>query len=168
LQKIQAGVDRILKDCNNTLLERRIMRKARGPNFISAIEHTIAKDKNQGKKQNGKVFSGRGNLSPIGQPPPVVAGGNAAPGISKSTKQRHPGKATLEKSKMTFCEWCGTYITRKCTLCNIFCTHTLLAINWSQHLTKTKKHADNVKRNVRCVDCVDCGQIHQIGSCAGK
>ena len=111
------------------------MRKARGPNFISAIEHTIAKDKNQGKKQNGKVFSGRGNLSPIGQPPPVVAGGNAAPGISKATNQRHPGKATLEKSKMTFCEWCGTHITRKCTL-NLETAWRLPAPNFLGRLPK--------------------------------
>ena len=73
------------------------MRKARGPNFKSAIEHTIAKEKRRAKQPNGTVFSGRGNLSRIGQPPPVVAGGNAAPGISKKSKQQHPGKATLEK-----------------------------------------------------------------------
>ncbi len=122
LHKIQSGVDALLKDCNSTIMERNIMRKALGPKYQSGIVHTKGGSKD-GKRETsqsgkGKVYAGRGNQSPIGQAVPVDAG------IFKAKPQAHPGKATMDKSKLIFCELCGCYITRKCTLCDIFSTHS--------------------------------------------
>lgn len=145
-------------------MERNILQKARGPKLKSGIEHTKPAKPTTGR---GKVYPGRGNQSPIGKALPChVDVGNAAPGIFKAKPQAHPGKATKDKSLLTFCELCGAYITSKCTLCEIFCSHTLSASKLDQHQTKTEKHKTSMQRNIRHVDCLLCGQIHPVGPCS--
>jgi hypothetical protein len=154
LQKIQAGVDGILKDCNNTLMERNIMRKASGPKYKSAIGHTKTQaEKKNREKNQGQVYPNRGNKSPIGKAAPAptqleVAKGK---GISKATSQTHPGKATKDKSQLSFCDWYGVYVT-----------------GLAQHQTKTAKHLEGLQRNIKHVDCLQCGHIHSVDACSQK
>jgi hypothetical protein len=157
LQKIQASVDGILKDCNNTLMERNIMRKASGPKYKSAIDHTKTKAeqktraKGQSETNQGQVYPDRGNKSPIGRAPSTQLEFAKGKGISKSKSQTHPGKPTKDKSQLSFCDLCGAYVT-----------------DLAQHQTKTAKHLEGLKRNIKHVDCLQCGHIHPVDACSQK
>lgn len=134
-------------------MERNIMRKASGPKYKSAIAHTKPAEKKNREKNEGQVYPNRGNKSPIGKAAPAPAQLEVATGIgiSKATSQKHPGKATKVKSQLPFCDLCGAYVT-----------------NLVQHQTKTQKHLDGLKRNIKHVDCLQCGHIHPVDACSQK
>lgn len=133
------------------------MRKASGPKYKSAIGHTKPKldeKKKREKKEDatqGSVYPDRGNRSPIGKIAFASTQVEVAQGagISKSKSQKHPGKPTKDKSQLSFCDWCGAYVT-----------------DLPQHQTKTAKHQEGMKRNIKHVDCLQCGHIHPVDACS--
>lgn len=132
------------------------MRKASGPKYKSAIEHTKTKtDKKKPEKKRetnqGSVYPDRGNKSPIGKAASTQLEVAQGKGISKGTVQKHPGKATKDKSQLSFCDLCGSYVT-----------------DLGQHQTKTAKHIEGMQRNIKHVDCLQCGHIHPVDACSQK
>ncbi len=132
------------------------MRKASGPKYKSAIEHTKAqaekkKPEKKGETNQGSVYPHRGNKSLIGKAASTQLEVAQVKGISKGTSQRHPGKATKDKSQLSFCDLCGIYVT-----------------HLGQHETKTSKHIEGMQRNIKHVDCLQCGHIHPVDACSQK
>jgi hypothetical protein len=111
-------VIRIMKECNNHVLEKNIMRRGQGgPKLTSSLVHTQAKKSTSSKS----VFQNRGNQSPISgiAKPPVTS--TISVSNTKQIKQ-HSRKLLDPKKNGVFCNICGKYVASKFVQ-NILCTH---------------------------------------------